>query len=79
MISTHCFFACVHYGLFRVLENPLLGQEEQERIKRISMIEKVSESLPPSSQSSGALAFLQRRGSNQVVVLVLWLWNKNFN
>lgn len=32
-------------------------------------------SSPPSSQSSGALAFLHRRGSSQVVVLVLWLWN----
>lgn len=79
MTPTHCSRAFAHYGLFRVSYNSFANQEQQEGTKRRDTVEKNSESLPPSSQSSGALAFLQRRGSNQVVVLVLWLENKDFN
>lgn len=31
--------------------------------------------IPPSSHFSGGFAFFAKRGSNHVVVLVLWLWS----
>ena len=75
--STRRLRAAAHLSLLRVLENSSSAREEREANERIWYKRVLN--LPPSSQSSGALAFLQRRGSNQVVVLVLWLQNKDFN